>query len=368
MNTAELQSLLALQYKQGISDALGKRLIFHFKSATRVTQTQAKELRELDWFPQHLLPGWTWTQVLEAAKIELNQMQQHNIQCLAFYQDDYPLRLQQCIDGPLLLFYKGSPPWNKKRWISIVGNRCMTTYGKQQCEEIVRKLKPYDPVIVSGLALGIDVTAHRAALEAGLSTVACMAQGLDWVYPRRHAGVAEQIVKQGGLISETWTDGEFHNKYFIRRNRIIAGLSEATIVVESAKKGGSLTTADMAFSYDRLVYAVPGRLTDPQSVGCNKLIETQLAQVFTSVDKLAADLGWDTDKSADQLQLPLIVQQELNDDELLVYNQLSKLESKHIDVLLKELPGLGQKIPAVLLSLELKGWVNALPGQLFKCC
>lgn len=367
MNTAELLSLLALQYKQGISDALAKKLIVHFKEATRVTQTQANELKELDWFPQHLLADWNWSEAMEASKIELEYLQNHNIKCLAFYQDDYPRRLQHCVDGPLLLFYKGSPPWNKKRWISIVGNRCMTTYGQQQCEEIVRKLKPYDPVIVSGLALGVDVTAHRAALEAGLSTVACMAQGLDWVYPRRHAGVAAQIVEQGGLISETWTGGEFHNKYFIRRNRIIAGLSEATIVVESAKKGGSLTTADMAFSYDRLVYAVPGRLTDPQSVGCNNLIEKQLAQVYTSSDKIAADLGWDTDHSADQLQLPLIIQQELNADELVVYNQLSKLESKHIEVLLKELPGLGHKIPAILLSLELKGWVSALPGQLFKC-
>ena len=242
----------------------------------------------------------------------------------------------------------------------------MTLYGQQQCEEMVRDLLKFNPLIVSGLALGVDVTAHLMALECGLKTMACLAHGLDQVHPKRHSKIAERILEQGGLCSETWTNGDFHKMFYIRRNRIIAGLSEATIVVESAAKGGSLTTADMAFSYDRLVYAVPGRLSDIQSVGCNKLIEKQLAQVYSSADVLARDLGWDESSQSDQLQLNLSIQEKLTVEEQKVFAALSSTSSIHLEKLRRQLQGLEKQLPSLLLSLELKGWVKPMPGQMFR--
>ena len=365
MNIAELLPLLALHGKPGISDALAKKLIHHFKTPAQVLQVQASQLKDLEWFPQRHLSNWQWAQELEKAKIELERMNEHKIQCLAYYDEQYPSSLQQCVDGPLLLFYKGEPPVKNQRWISIVGTRRMTLYGQEQCEKLVRDLKAYKPVIVSGLAYGIDVTAHLTALDLGLETVACLAHGLDQVHPRRHVKFAEQILQQGALFSETRMDEDFHKMYYIRRNRIIAGLSEATIVVESAVKGGSLTTADMAFSYDRAVYAVPGRLTDSQSVGCNNLIEAQMAQVYTSAEKMAADLGWDEDPGI-QLEFDLKAKEKLSKEETELIEKLSGSEGKHIEILRTDLPELNARIPAILLSLELKGWIKALPGQMFK--
>ena len=215
MNTAEYLPLLALQYKPGISDAIAKKLLFHFKTPDQVVAAGKSQLRQLQWFPQHLLHHWNFTAEIEKAKTELEQIEKHNISILAFNDVNYPNRLQQCIDGPLLLFYKGTPPWHKKRWISIVGTRRMTLYGQEQCEQIVRQLRSFDPVIVSGLAYGVDITAHKTALDLGLSTVACLANGLDSVYPARHKKFASQMLQQGALLSETWTNGEFHNKFFI---------------------------------------------------------------------------------------------------------------------------------------------------------
>lgn len=355
-----------MHYKSGLSDPLAKKLISHFDNPAAVVSATKAQLKTLDWFPQRLLHSWNWNKSMEVAAEELEQLEKHGISCLPFYHPDYPYRLKQCIDGPLLLFFKGQLPWTKKRWISIVGTRRMTRYGHEQTEEIVRQLLPFDPVIVSGLAFGVDITAHLAALEFGLSTVACMAHGLDHIHPRTHKFYAQQLLKNGGLLSETWTRSGFHNKYFIRRNRIIAGLSDATVVVESAVKGGSLTTADMAFSYDRAVYAVPGRMTDVQSVGCNNLIEKQVAQVYSCVATLADDLGWNRQKNSGQGKLDLQFKDKLSTPEQELLQALPQSDCVHIEAILKKKTALRAQIPALLLSLELKGWLKALPGQQYR--
>ena len=364
MNTAELQALLALQYKPGISNAVAKKLLTHFKEPYAVLAASKKALQELSWVPQHALNNWKWDKALAAAADQQALMSANQVNAVAYYEPDYPRALKHCTDGPLILFYKGNIPWQQQRWISVVGTRRMTAYGQHQCRALIRELRPYNPVVVSGLAFGVDITAHQAALEFGLPTVACLAQGLNEVYPKAHKNIAQQLLEQGGLVSETWIDSSFHNRFFIRRNRIIAGLSAATIVVESAHKGGSLSTAEMAFSYNREVYAIPGRRSDPQSAGCHGLIERQLAQIYTDLPKLIDNLGWDK-QHPQQTRLEFESLIKLDMQEQAVYKLLPTDQAVHIEKLRANWDASAGNLPALLLSLELKGWIRPLPGQLF---
>ncbi|MDC7996751.1 DNA-processing protein DprA [Gilvibacter sediminis] len=366
MNTADLLPVMVLYCQKGLSNALAKKLLNYFKQPEAVVDATSTQLKSIPWFPQRLLSHWNWEEARNTALKQIEAMHKHGVSGLTYTDVNYPSQLKHCIDGPIILFYKGRPPWQKRRWLSIVGTRKMTTYGQQQCAALVQALRPYDPVIVSGLAFGIDVTAHQAALANGMQTVACLAQGLDQVYPKRHTKIAGQIAQQGGLLSETLINAGFHNRYFIRRNRIIAGLSTATIVVESAERGGSLTTAEMAFSYNREVYAVPGRLTDSQSAGCNSLISKQLAQVYTSVEDLVSDLGWDQDPSEVQTKLPLRILEVLKPEEQMLLALFDGDAHMHIEQLRILWKGPSGNLAAMLLSMELKGWIKPLPGQLFK--
>ena len=193
------------------------------------------------------------------ASAEWERLQQQGIHCLALGDPEYPYLLGQCEDAPLLLFQRGDFSFGNKRFISIVGTRKMTSQGRSFCEQFLQDLAPYDPVVVSGLAYGVDISAHKAALRHGLQTIACLAHGLDRVYPKTHARYISDILCCGGLLTEFWLGTPAEPMNFVRRNRIIAGLSEATVVVESALKGGSLITADLAFGYNREVFSVPGR-------------------------------------------------------------------------------------------------------------
>ena len=197
------------------------------------------------------------------------------IQGLYFEDSNYPFKLKHCIDGPIVLFQKGSIDWDKQPIISVVGTRKITTYGLAQCEKIIETLAVFNPIIVSGFAYGTDIAAHKAALKHQLQTVGCMAQGLQNTYPKQHLKYRNLIENQGGFVTDFWSTAVMDPSNFLRRNRLIAGLSEATIVIESAEKGGSLATATMALDYNREVFALPGRITDSQSQGCHNLIKTK---------------------------------------------------------------------------------------------
>lgn len=190
-----------------------------------------------------------------------------------FLEDAYPQRLKYCIDGPILIFQKGETLFDDRKVISIVGTRNMTPYGRDCCEQMIADLKVYNPIIVSGFAYGVDICAHRVALKNGLETVAVLAQGFGSLYPKSHKKYEKELLKNGSFITEFWHQDQPLREHFLQRNRIIAGISEATIVVESAEKGGSLVTADIADSYHRDVFAVPGRNSDKYSFGCNQLIK-----------------------------------------------------------------------------------------------
>ena len=217
---------------------------------------------------------------LKKLKKELKFIKNNDIDCLLFTDDEYPDKLKHCIDGPILIFKSGNIDLKQQRIISIVGTRKITTSGIAFCEKLIEQLAEFNPLIVSGFAYGTDITAQKAAMKHNLQTVGCLAHGLNQVYPKVHKKYVAEVEKHGGFLTEFWSTSSPERENFLKRNRIIAGLSEATIVIESAEKGGSLVTADIANSYNREVFAVPGRTTDSQSVGCNNLIKYQKAQFY----------------------------------------------------------------------------------------
>ena len=253
----------------------------------------------------------------------------------------------------------------RKRIISIVGTRNITTNGISFCNALVEALQPYNPVIVSGFAYGTDITAHKAALRHNLQTIGCLAHGLNQIYPKVHKRYMIDVEKNGGFFTDFWSTDVFDRNNFLKRNRIIAGLSGATIVIESAEKGGSLVTADIANSYNRDVFAVPGRITDLQSMGCNNLIKYQKAHMLTNPLDVPYILNWqleDVNKPAVQKQLFV----ELDETEKTIYNYLKEGEKQMLDVIAIECHMPIFKVASILLNMELKGVIRPLPGKMFE--
>ena len=249
--------------------------------------------------------------------------------------------------------------------ISIVGTRNATTYGISFCEKLLEDLAPLQPVIISGFAYGIDITAQKKAMELGLQTIGCLAHGFNQMYPKTHKKYVSKIEENGGFMTEFWSDDAFDRTNFLKRNRIIAGLSEATIVIESAEKGGSLVTADIANSYNREVFAVPGRINDLQSQGCNNLIKTQQAQLLSSAADLVYHLGWEMEeKKVKPRQTQLFV--ELNEEEKKIWSYLKEKDQELIDVIALDCNIPVFKLASILLNMELKGEVRPLPGKQFQ--
>ena len=252
-----------------------------------------------------------------------------------------------------------------KKLISIVGTRQVTSYGIQFCEELIETLAPIDPVIISGFAYGVDITAQRAAVKHNLQTIGCLAHGLNQIYPKAHKKYVAQIEENGGFFTDFWSTDTFDRKNFLARNRIIAGLSEATIVIESADKGGSLVTAEIANSYNRDVFAVPGRANDPFSKGCNMLIKTQKAHMLTNAADLIYILNWDIDqKKQPAIQKKLFV--ELDEQEKKIYSFLNSNGKEILDVIALRCNVPTFKAASTLLNMELKGVIKPLPGKLFE--
>jgi len=280
-----------------------------------------------------------------------------------YYQDaGYPEKLKHCIDGPILLFSKGNINLKDQRIISVVGTRKITAHGQAFCEELISELAPLDPVIISGFAYGVDITAHKAAVKNKLQTIGCLAHGFNQIYPKTHAKYIASVEENGGFFTDFWSSQSFDRNNFLKRNRIIAGLSEATIVIESAEKGGSLVTADIANSYNREVFAVPGRATDSQSRGCNNLIKSQNAHLLTSAADLIYILNWKLNESKN-IQKQLFV--ELEPQEQVIYEYLN-LGKQQLDMIALECKIPTFKAAGILLDMELKGVVRPLPGKLFE--
>lgn len=365
MTEHNLLYVLALQNVARIGDITAKKLINNCGSAEAIFKEKKSNLLKIDGIGTTTISDVFSTYHFEEAEKELKYIKDNDIKCLYFMDENYPEKLKHCIDGPILLFQSGEINLKKQRIISVVGTRKITTYGTAFCEQLVEQLAPFNPVIVSGFAYGTDITAQKAALKHNLQTVGCLAHGLNQIYPKVHKKYVADIEKHGGFLTEFWSTSNPDRENFLKRNRIIAGLSEATIVIESAEKGGSLVTADIANSYNRDVFAVPGRTTDSQSVGCNNLIKYQKAQMLTNPMDIPYILNWqleDNKKPAIQKQLFV----ELEVDEKAIYNYLKDNSKQQLDTIALECEMPIFKVASLLLNMELKGVIRPLPGKLFE--
>ena len=301
------------------------------------------------------------------AEAELEFCQKHGIQPLPMNDEHYPARLRECNDAPLMLFYRGNADLNQQRVINIVGTRHCTAYGKDVISRFVRDLKSLCPqlLIVSGLAYGVDINAHRAALENGYETVGVLAHGLDQIYPPRHRETAVKMISQGGLLTEFFTQTNADKVNFVRRNRIVAGMSDACILVESAARGGGLITARLSRDYNRDVFAFPGRVGDEYSEGCNNLIRNNGAALITSAQDFVEAMGWITDAQLNEARQKGIERQlfpSLSPEEMQIVGALQKQNDQQINMLsvTSNLPV--ARLTAILFELELKGVVKVLAG------
>ena len=301
------------------------------------------------------------------AEAELEFCQKHGIQPLPMNDEHYPARLRECDDAPLMLFYRGNADLNQQRVINIVGTRHCTAYGKDVISRFVRDLKSLCPqlLIVSGLAYGVDINAHRAALENGYETVGVLAHGLDQIYPPRHRETAVKMISQGGLLTEFFTQTNADKVNFVRRNRIVAGMSDACILVESAARGGGLITARLSRDYNRDVFAFPGRVGDEYSKGCNNLIRNNGAALITSAQDFVEAMGWITDAQLNEARQKGIERQlfpSLSLEEMQIVGALQKQNDQQINMLsvTSNLPV--ARLTAILFELELKGVVKVLAG------
>jgi DNA processing protein len=364
MENDDLLYTLALQHVPNLGDTTAKKLIRKFGTAQEVFKEKKRNLLKINGIGASKLADLNDPKNLKEAEAELKFIEKNNIEVHFFQDSTYPEKLKHCLDGPVLLFSKGKIDLTKKRIISIVGTRQITAHGISFCEKLIEDISALDPVIISGFAYGVDITAQKAALKNDLQTIGCLAHGLNQIYPKAHKKYMSDIEENGGFFTDFWSTDKFDRNNFLKRNRIIAGLSEATIVIESAEKGGALVTADIANSYDREVFAVPGRPSDKYSLGCNNLIKSQNAHVLTSAADLAYILNWKTEEKPREVQKQLFVQ--LEDDEQKIYNFLENSGKTELDQLALNCNFPTFKTASLLLNMELKGAVRPLPGKLFE--
>jgi DNA processing protein len=365
MTTSDLYYTLALLKVEGVGDIVAKKLINHCGSAEEVFRSKKKKLLAIDGVGEMLFRNLQVTSVFDLAKAEINFIEKENID-FTFYQDNvYPEKLKHCIDSPTILFQSGSIDLQHKKLISIVGTRQVTNYGADFTRNLIEELMPLNPVIVSGFAYGVDIVAHQAALDCGLQTIGVLAHGLNQTYPKTHKKYITKMEQHGGFMTEFWSSSNPDRENFIKRNRIVAGMSEATIVIESAEKGGSLITANIANDYNRDVFAVPGRCSDKYSQGCNNLIKTQRANLLTSAADLIYMLNWELEeKAVKSIQKQLFV--SLEPEEQKIYDFLQKSGKELLDIIALECDLPIFKISSLLLNMELKGVIRPLPGKLFE--
>ena len=307
---------------------------------------------------------------MRRAEKELEFDESHRIKPLVFNDDDYPQRLRECEDAPLVVYYRGTADLNKQRIISVVGTRHCTVYGQEIISKFISQLKELCPdvLVVSGLAYGVDIQAHRNALKNGFETVGVLAHGLDYLYPTAHRDTATEMLKQGGLLTEFMTSTNADKINFVRRNRIIAGTADATIVVESAAHGGGLITADIANSYGREVFAFPGNIGMPYSEGCNNLIRDNKAALITSAEDFVKTMGWEQDAKLKKAREKGIERQmfpELTDDETRIVNTLQHPNDLQANIISVKCGLPISTVASTLFNLELKGIVRLYAGGVY---
>jgi DNA processing protein len=365
MSSEELLQHITLTLVPQIGDVHLKTLLRHFGSATAIMKASRRELECLPGIGSVRASAIRKSRDLTRAEREVTFMLKYGIIPLPFGTPDYPVRLQHCHDAPALLYFKGNGRIHDKRILSIVGTRAPSHYGKDWLATTIEEIAPYSPLIVSGLAYGIDTIAHRQALKSGLNTIGVLAHGLDRIYPHANKTLAREMTAAGGLLTEFMSGTLPDAQHFPQRNRIVAGLADGVLVVETGRKGGSMITADLANSYHRDVFALPGRVTDEKSSGCLKLIQEHRAQAVTCAQDIIEALNWDHEPQVKKTPPPTLFP-EPDPDEKLVIDLLQQRETWPLDELLQHVPLQPSEIAAALLRLEMNGRIHALPGKRYR--
>ncbi|MBR1563965.1 MAG: DNA-processing protein DprA [Paludibacteraceae bacterium] len=365
----QLKYIIALPLLPEVGLRTAKALIEYFGSAKEVFSASKADMLSIPNIHKDTVDSIFSSKVtaLQRAEKELGFIEKNNILTYYFEDTDYPYRLRECPDAPILLYGKGYLNLNDGKFLSVVGTRMPTDNGKQICKQIVLDLaqSTTDLTIVSGLAYGIDVTAHKAAISSGIPTLIIPGHGLDRIYPYANRQVAVESLKEGGILTEYMSETQPDRQNFVARNRIIAGLSDATLVVESKLKGGSLITADMANGYSREVFAIPGRPSDKTSAGCNMLIKQQKAALVESAEDILSAMQWDSKEKSVPVQTELF--DNLTEEETLLLDMLHKAEDGlHVNLIVMETHLPYSQVTSTLMMMELKGIVRSLPGNIYK--
>src|SRR5215212_1836728 len=357
---------LALTLVPNIGDVHAKILVQHLGDARSVFDAKQNILEKIEGIGSVRARSIKKFDEFQIAEAEIKFIEKYKIKTLFLTDRDYPRRLLNCYDSPTLLFYKGKADLNSSRVLAIVGTRSNTEYGKQFTEKLVKDLEDENILIISGLAFGIDAIAHKAALKYNLPTVGVVGHGLDKMYPYEHTGLAKDMVKQGGgILSEFFSGTKPDKHHFPLRNRIVAGLCDATVIVETNIKGGSMITAKLADAYNRDVFAVPGRSIDKASSGCNHLVKYNKAILLSEAAELLEILGW-KEKKKDKLKKQRELFVELSAEEKLVVQLLQEKETVHIDEINLKSGLNSSSVAAAILNLELQNIVTSLPGKMYK--
>lgn len=355
---------VALSLLPHVGPVTARKLVAHCGSPEEVFREKKSALLKIPGVRESSAAVVTRQQIFRQAEQELDFADQNNIELLFYLDASYPERLRHCYDSPILLYHLGNTKFENPRVLSIIGTRKSTEYGRQRCEALLADLAPYNVLIVSGLAYGIDICAHKAALENGLQTVGVLGHGLDRIYPQMHRATAKKMIEQGGLLSEFTSGTSPDQENFPKRNRIVAGLADATVVIESGVGGGSLITAEIANSYGREVLAFPGRVEDPFSAGCNRLIKQNKAALVENAEDIIRFMGWEQAQEKKKV-VPLSSFTPSNDEQRLL-DMLRDQGNVNLDDICFASGYASGKAAALLLNLELAGLVKSLPGKMYR--
>ena len=356
---------IALSNLPGIGDITARKLLEHLGSAEAIFNEPYRDLLRISGIGSTLAGSIKKSETIEKAKREIEFIQRHNINTAFFTDPEYPQRLNECPDSPIIIYYKGDLHHKSQKIISIIGTRNATTRGKDICSSLITALalKYPDLVVISGLAYGIDITAHKASLKSGIPTIGVLAHGFNTLYPSVHTRVAKDMIKDGGLITDFLSDVPPERNNFLKRNRIIAGMSDATIVIESGITGGAMVTADIASSYSRELFAVPGFPGEKYSAGCNLLIKSNRASLVDKPEDIEYYMGW-------QCRDPKEIQPRLFNDctplELEILNALASNEKMSADNISELVKIPLYRLSSALLSLEFSGHIRSIPGNYYQ--
>jgi DNA processing protein len=366
MATGNLLYRIAITLIPGVGDVLAKNLISYCGSAEAVFKQKKSHLLKIPGIGTVTADSIVKHKEFGRAEAEIKFIEKNKIIPLFYLDENFPKRLQHCADSPVMLYYKGSANLNCSRILAIVGTRSATEYGKNFCEKLLNDLAALNVTVVSGLAYGIDICAHKASLKNNIPTVGVLGHGLDRIYPFSHRSTAEKMIHNGGLLTEFLKGTNPDKENFPKRNRIVAGLSDAVIVVEAARSGGALITAEIANSYNRDVFAVPGKVDDAFSQGCNRLIKTNKAALLESAADLVYIMGWEEEKKKGKPNNQQKLFIELNAEEKIIVGLLTADGKMDVDTLSLKSNLPLSKVAAGLLNLEFAGMVKSLPGKIYQ--